>query len=453
MIGEHLGLMGNSHPLSALQSLREEVDAAFEGERTAKANICNEVRRRLYTKAELLVMDYEDYLDTAEAIQAFREEEEFSKAYAEVIDRLHLVPVKRPFRWWYWLDILFRFIGVNCAIVTITIVCALPILILQPLETLAGMDPFKRTSVLIRQTMCSFILLCSGIVIDFGDINQDYFKSQCALLCFSHSSNLDGFIVCAGTPIRHYALGKKELFYVPFFSWISFAAGGVPIDRQNKNRAISALKRASEEAINSKACIAIAPEGTRTKSGHLLDFKKGVFHIQEQLGTPIIPLVIYGAWDLYPVGSWVNQCGRVSARFLEPIVDTDENGVKRSVEQMRRITRRKMLEALVNPPYGICSDLSAGEWVQCYLVNFLNMLFVGFISKLYVVNLFFNYLKVDLLNTIVYTFIMMVTMTVVLYVYSVYIVNFVGGATKSAVEKVVRGPGSSGKRVEKTKSE
>lgn len=444
--------MGDSHPMSELGALKAEVDAAL-----SDPGCDNGVRRRLYTKAELLVMDYEEYLASNEAIQAFREEEEFKKAYTEVVDKLHLVPIKRPYRLWYWLDVIFRFIGVNCAIVTITIVCALPILLLQPVETMLGVDPFKRASVWIRQIMCSFILLCSGIVVDFGDVDPEFFKSQCALLCFSHSSNIDGFIVCSGTPIRHYAMGKKELFYVPFFSWISFAAGGVPVDRENKDRAIAALKRASEAAVNSKACIAIAPEGTRTKSGHLLDFKKGVFRIQEQLGTPIIPLVVYGAWDLYPVGSWVNQCGRVSARFLEPIVDTDGSGTKRTVEQMRRITRKKMLEALVNTPEGVCSDLSYGEWIRCYVVNLVNMLFVAFLSKLYVVDLFANYLKMDTRDTIVNTLLLLVGITVSLYVYSVYIINFVSGAAKSTVEvasKVVNSPGKRGmsNKVQKTKT-
>lgn len=428
--------------MSELGALRDEVDAAL-----ADPKCDNGVRRRLYTKAELLVMDYEEYLGSNDAIQAFREEQDFQVAYKEVVDKLHLVPIKRPFRLWYWLDIIFRFIGVNSAIVTITITCALPILLLQPVETILGVDPFKRVSVWIRQIMCSFILLCSGIVVDFGEVNPDYFKSQCALLCFSHSSNIDGFIVCSGTPIRHYAMGKKELFYVPFFSWISFAAGGVPVDRENKDRAIAALKRASEAAVNSKACIAIAPEGTRTKSGHLLDFKKGVFRIQEQLGTPIIPLVIYGAWDLYPVGSWVNQCGRVSARFLEPIVDTDESGKKRTVEQMRRISRKKMLEALVNTPEGVCADLSHGEWIRCYAVNLANMLLVAFMSKLYVVDLFSNYLKMDTRDTIVNTLLLMVTITFGLYVYSVYIINFVSSATRSTVEMAAKVVSSPGKRI------
>ena len=101
------------------------------------------------------------------------------------------------------------------------------------------------------------------------------FSESCSLLTFSHSSNLDGFLVSATCPIRHFALAKKELFMVPFFSWISLAFGGVPVDRGNRDRAVNALQRASSAAKNNQICIVIAPEGMRSTSGQLQPFKKG----------------------------------------------------------------------------------------------------------------------------------------------------------------------------------
>lgn len=69
----------------------------------------------------------------------------------------------------------------------------------------------------------------------------------------------------------------QELFVVPFFSWISLAFGGVPVDRNNRERAVNALQRASMAAKNNQICIVIAPEGTRSTTGQLLPFKKGVY--------------------------------------------------------------------------------------------------------------------------------------------------------------------------------
>ncbi len=39
----------------------------------------------------------------------------------------------------------------------------------------------------------------------------------------------------------------------------------------------------------------------------------------EELKSPIVPLLIFGAYDLYPVGSWVNRTGIVTVRYLPPL--------------------------------------------------------------------------------------------------------------------------------------
>ena len=411
--------MKTIQPIQMLNILHNEINEALKDE-----NCTNSTLRKLYSKVELAVMDHEASLTNDAAKKEWVEDEKTHKELEKIHKKLKLKAIRRGFRLWYWIDIIYRFIGVNAAIFTITVVCAVPILILQVLEDIIRVDPFEKPSVAIRQAMCMFILMCSGIVTDFGAAPREYFSAQCALLCFTHNSNLDGFMVCSACPIRHYALGKKELFYVPFFSWISFAAGGVPVDRENKGRAIAALRRATEAAVSSKACIAVAPEGTRSKEGHLLTFKKGPFHIQQELESPIIPFVIYGAWDLYPVGSWVNQCGRCATRFLNPIEPTDANGKKRSLDEMKDLTRRSMLKAASESPLGVGDDLTVAEFLTCYAINAINIFFVLTVLYVYVQKLFFDYLGMGLRGTIINTTIVVFAVTVALYVWSVYVVNF-----------------------------
>jgi len=50
---------------------------------------------------------------------------------------------------------------------------------------------------------------------------------------------IDGFLVTATCPIRQLALSKKELFIIPFFSWLSLAFGGVPLDRENRHFSVT----------------------------------------------------------------------------------------------------------------------------------------------------------------------------------------------------------------------
>jgi 1-acyl-sn-glycerol-3-phosphate acyltransferase len=94
-------------------------------------------------------------------------------------------------------------------------------------------------------------------------------------------------------------MAKSDLFLVPFFSWLMLAFVCVPIDRSNRDQAVKALAD-SVAAAKMGETIAIAPEGSRSKTGLLLPFKKGPFYICEDLGgAPIIPLLIIGAFDLY----------------------------------------------------------------------------------------------------------------------------------------------------------
>ncbi|KAJ1391005.1 hypothetical protein B484DRAFT_298470, partial [Ochromonadaceae sp. CCMP2298] len=82
---------------------------------------------------------------------------------------------------------------------------------------------------------------------------------------------------------------KSELFLIPFFGWCLTAYGGVAIKRGNRDQAVKALGAAAGAA-GCGDCLAIAPEGTRSKSGQLMAFKKGPFYLWEQLNLPIVPL-------------------------------------------------------------------------------------------------------------------------------------------------------------------
>eukprot|EP01035_Chromulina_nebulosa_P020184 gene20184-26202_t len=211
------------------------------------------------------------------------------------------------------------------------------------------------------------MLTIIGIHIETQGLNQSSFNDSCVLLTFSHSSNLDGFLICATCPIRHIAFAKKELFIIPFFSWISLALGGVPVDRQNRERAVKALQRSAMLADDKKICFVIAPEGTRSQSGQLLPFKKGAFHLWEQLQVPIVPVVFFGAFDLWPVGSYISNTGKVVVRYLKPIQPNEAA----DREEMLILLRRRMLESLADTPDDSCFKLSLERRIVSYVTTFV----------------------------------------------------------------------------------
>jgi 1-acyl-sn-glycerol-3-phosphate acyltransferase len=241
----------------------------------------NIVRRQYHSKIELLRLDVEEFCiendPKKENVEYTALFEKINSQCDDLIKSVKLIPVSRGKSINVYLDHLFRFICFNMSIFNTGALCSLPILALKGIENSLGIDPQKSISEMVRKQIGKYICTMCGVKFDVVGLEDcgKTFDSSCTLLAFSHASNLDGFVVSSSCPIRFYAIGKKELFLMPFFSWISLAIGGVPVDRSNRDRAVAALQRSVDSAKGQKMCICIAPEGTRSTTGQLLPFKKG----------------------------------------------------------------------------------------------------------------------------------------------------------------------------------
>jgi len=151
--------------------------------------------------------------------------------------------------------------------------------------------------------------------------SQQWGDSQCGVIVYNHASNLDPFIVnvVARTLAPKY-IGKKILFAFPFFGWFCLAVGMVPINRGDREKAVHTMNETVGGIMRRWGrSVAVSPEGTRSTDGHLvLPFKKGAFHLQEQTKAPLLPVVIFGAFDLWPPGQLFATCGEVTACVLPP---------------------------------------------------------------------------------------------------------------------------------------
>jgi 1-acyl-sn-glycerol-3-phosphate acyltransferase len=69
--------------------------------------------------------------------------------------------------------------------------------------------------------------------------------------------------------------------------------------------------------------VLIFPEGTRTRDGSLLPFKKGGFHLAIRAGVPIVPVALCGTGALMPRGSLLLRAGAIKVIIGEPIPTKD----------------------------------------------------------------------------------------------------------------------------------
>lgn len=124
-------------------------------------------------------------------------------------------------------------------------------------------------------------------------------KGATYVLMSNHQSHYD-------VAVLYYVLGgnvrmvaKKELFDLPVFGRAIRSAGFIEVDRQNHERAVASLEEAKRQLAEG-VHIWLAPEGTRSKTGELMPFKKGGFVIALDTGAPILPITISGTRDVLP---------------------------------------------------------------------------------------------------------------------------------------------------------
>jgi 1-acyl-sn-glycerol-3-phosphate acyltransferase len=101
---------------------------------------------------------------------------------------------------------------------------------------------------------------------------------------------------------------KKELFRVPVFGNALAAGGFISIDRSDRRAAIRSLDRA-RALLDSGTHVWIAPEGTRSRTGRLLPFKKGAFYLAFEALLPILPVTLRGTRDALPAKGLRSSAG------------------------------------------------------------------------------------------------------------------------------------------------
>jgi 1-acyl-sn-glycerol-3-phosphate acyltransferase len=134
----------------------------------------------------------------------------------------------------------------------------------------------------------------------------------------NHTSNLDPPVLLPTIPGRCSVLVKKELFRVPVLGTGMKMASLVPVDRSDREAAIESVNAATA-VLRQGLHMLIFPEGTRSRDGRLLPFKKGPFHLAIDSGVFVAPVTILGTYELWPKAKFGLRPGRVAVLFHRPI--------------------------------------------------------------------------------------------------------------------------------------
>lgn len=143
-------------------------------------------------------------------------------------------------------------------------------------------------------------------------------KDETVVYMPNHQSDLDWPIVFIAIPGQYLFLAKKELFDVPIFGTYMRIQNYIPIERTRIKGSFKAYKEVVKR-IKKGNSIVIFPEGTRSSSKHMQDFKLLSFSFLRETKVRVVPVAIDGSIKVQKKGSRIICPGHVKITILPPV--------------------------------------------------------------------------------------------------------------------------------------
>jgi len=168
--------------------------------------------------------------------------------------------------------------------------------------------------------MDSIVKSWSNFVINTAGLNltvmgKENIPDGSCLFVGNHQSDFDIPVILSNMKIITGAVAKKEMEKIPILSYWMRQIHCVFMDRENPREALKAISQGVENLKNGYSMF-IFPEGTRSKSNKMGEFKKGSMRLAIKAGVPIVPVTLF---DTYKVMEGNN--GKIKKANAKLIID------------------------------------------------------------------------------------------------------------------------------------
>lgn len=193
------------------------------------------------------------------------------------------------------------------------------------------------------------IIATTFVGIRYRAAGLENLPARSALFISNHQSNVDPPVLYRALHPRLHFVYKAELQAIPILARAFNIAGFIPIERRNRDNALAALATGAA-ALRAGTSFVMFPEGTRSRTGELLPFKKGGFVMAINAQAPIVPVAISGARAAMKKGSRVIRPVTLSIRVGRPI--STEGCTAADRERVIRDVRASIEAMLAEGPVG-----------------------------------------------------------------------------------------------------
>ena len=148
-------------------------------------------------------------------------------------------------------------------------------------------------------------------------------KNTACIFMANHVSNLDPPALIPNIPGRTSAFLKRSLMRIPVLGWGFQQGEFIPVDRSGDRESAQESVTEARRILAKGIHITTFVEGTRSRDGRMLPFKKGPFYLAMETGAPCIPVSIWGTEKMMSKGSMRISPGTAYVVFHSPLNPAD----------------------------------------------------------------------------------------------------------------------------------
>jgi 1-acyl-sn-glycerol-3-phosphate acyltransferase len=148
-------------------------------------------------------------------------------------------------------------------------------------------------------------------------------RDRACVFMSNHVSNLDPPVLLPVIPGRTSAFLKRSLMRIPLLGWGMQLADFIPVDRDGSVEGAKESVSAAMRVLRSGVHVTSFVEGTRSRDGRLLPFKKGPFYLAMETGAPVVAVSIWGTEQMMRKGSVKLYPGAAHVQFHAPLMPAD----------------------------------------------------------------------------------------------------------------------------------
>jgi 1-acyl-sn-glycerol-3-phosphate acyltransferase len=137
----------------------------------------------------------------------------------------------------------------------------------------------------------------------------------------NHVNVFDPFVIYSAIPQYVRGFELESHFKIPLYGWLMRRFGNIPVPDKPNREGLQIMTERARAALGSGISLIAFAEASRTRTGRVQPFKKGIFTIAQKAGMPVVPMSIVGSYEFFRTGHWMLYPGKITV-YLHDTIDT-----------------------------------------------------------------------------------------------------------------------------------